>query len=137
MQVLGYQPFEVLLDHMQRAKCFIFASEEDFGIAPLEAQACGTPVLAYERGGASETVVDGVTGLHFREQTAEAICGIVRRFEQEAGRFDPHRIRAHAEKFSTKVFRARFRRYVDGKWREHRQQVQPEHAGTVTQDWRS
>ena len=63
--VLGFQADDVLLRHMQQAKAFIFAAEEDFGITPLEAQACGTPVLAYGRGGASETVIDGVTGIHF------------------------------------------------------------------------
>src|SRR5690606_5661152 len=79
--------------------------EEDFGIAPLEANACGTPVLAFGKGGASETVIDGVTGLHFHEQSTDAICEVVERFETIERNFDPHRLRAHAEQFSTALFR--------------------------------
>jgi glycosyltransferase involved in cell wall biosynthesis len=117
--LLGYQPFPVLLSHLQRAKAFIFAAEEDFGIAPLEAQACGTPVLAFAKGGAMETVVDGVTGLYFHEQSASAICDAVRKFEALPGHFDPARIRAHAERFSTRQFRRQFRQYVEARWAEH------------------
>ena len=80
--MLGFQPFPVLLEHMQKARCFIFASEEDFGITPLEAQACGTPVLAFGKGGARETVIDGVTGLFFSAQTPEAICEGIEKFEE-------------------------------------------------------
>jgi glycosyltransferase involved in cell wall biosynthesis len=121
--LLGYQPFPVLLSHLQRAKAFIFAAEEDFGIAPLEAQACGTPVLAFARGGASETVVDGVTGLHFDEQSASAICGVVEKFETMPRRFDPLRIRAHAERFSTQQFRRQFRQFVEARWMEHQEKL--------------
>lgn len=81
VQLLGYQPFDVLRDHMQRAKAFVFAAEEDFGIMPVEAQACGTPVIAFGRGGALETVVDGVTGAFFHAQTAEALVEAIQRFE--------------------------------------------------------
>lgn len=118
--VLGYQDFPVLLRHMQTAKAFIFAAEEDFGIAPLEAQACGTPVLAFERGGASETVIDGVTGLHFAEQTTAAICDAVDRFETIETSFDPTKIRAHAQRFSTQRFRREFKDFVDNAWEYHR-----------------
>jgi glycosyltransferase involved in cell wall biosynthesis len=118
--LLGYQPFAVLQSHLQRAKAFIFAAEEDFGIAPLEAQACGTPVLAFAKGGASETVVDGVTGLHFHEQSAEAIRDAVERLEKlPPGYFDPSVLRAHADRFSTRNFRAQFREFVDARWAEH------------------
>jgi glycosyltransferase involved in cell wall biosynthesis len=118
--LLGYQPFKVLQSHLQRARAFIFAAEEDFGIAPLEAQACGTPVLAFGKGGAFETVVDGVTGLHFHEQSVEAISDVVERFESlPQGYFDPAALRAHAEKFSTASFRAQFRAFVDARWAEH------------------
>ncbi len=127
VQVLGYQRFPVLLDHMQRAKAFLFASEEDFGITPLEAQACGTPVLAFGKGGASETVLDGVTGLHFWSQTVEAVHDVVDRFERDTIRFDPARLRVHAERFSTETFRRKFRDFVEAKWAEHR--LQPEVEG--------
>jgi glycosyltransferase involved in cell wall biosynthesis len=117
--LLGYQPLEVLRRHLQEAKAFIFAAEEDFGIAPLEASACGTPVLAFAKGGASETVVHGVTGLHFHEQSAEAICEVVDRFETMKTKFDPQRLRAHAQQFSTAQFRGKFRSFVDSAWAAH------------------
>lgn len=121
--VLGFQPFPVLLDHLQRTRCFIFASEEDFGIAPLEAQACGTPVVAYGKGGARETVADGVTGLFFHSQTPEAICEAVEKFETLEHTFDPERIRAHAMNFGTDVFKRKFRAYVEAKWAAHQLKV--------------
>ena len=118
--ILGFQEFPVLLHHLQRARAFIFAAEEDFGIAPLEAQACGTPVIAYGRGGASETVIDGITGLHFNEQTPEAIRDAVLRFESfPRDHFDETRVRAQAQRFSTPVFRARFRAFVEEAWAAH------------------
>ena len=73
--LLGYQPFEVLADHMRRARAFVFAAEEDFGIIPVEAQACGTPVIAYGRGGSRETVVEGRTGLFFPRTDRSQPCG--------------------------------------------------------------
>jgi len=121
--LLGFQPFEVLLKHLQEARAFIFAAEEDFGIAPLEANACGTPVLAFGKGGASETVIDGLTGLHFHEQSTDAICGVVKRFEAIEPNFDPHRLRAHAEQFSTALFQKKFRSFVDSAWAAHQREL--------------
>jgi glycosyltransferase involved in cell wall biosynthesis len=115
--MLGHQPFDVLVDHIQRAKAFIFAAEEDFGIAPVEAQACGTPVIAFGRGGAVETIVDGETGIFFSEQTAASICRAVREFEMVEEDLDPERIRENAERFSTARFRAKFKDYVLGEFR--------------------
>ena len=117
--LLGYQPFPVLLDHLQRARAFIFAAEEDFGIAPLEAQACGTPVLAFGRGGAHETVVNGSTGLHFHEQSAAAIIDAVERFEALETALDPQTIRNHALRFSTERFRGEFTDFVMARWAQH------------------
>ncbi|MBF8748658.1 glycosyltransferase family 4 protein [Pseudomonas monteilii] len=117
VQVLGYQPFEVLKDHMQRAKAFVFAAEEDFGIIPVEAQACGTPVVAYARGGALETVIDGHTGVFFKEQNEESIQEAIKRFE-ETFVAHPVQIRAHAEGFSTTVFRARLTEFVEEKLKD-------------------
>jgi glycosyltransferase involved in cell wall biosynthesis len=123
--LLGYQPFPVLLDHLQKARAFIFAAEEDFGIAPLEAQACGTPVLAFGRGGAQETVIDGTTGLHFHEQTPEAIQDAVMRFEALATPLDPHVIRRHALRFSTERFQREFSEFVHSHWERHAAESAP------------
>lgn len=77
--VMGYQPFEVLKEKMQHAKAFVFAPDEDFGMIPIEAESCGTPVIAYGHGGSLETVSDGKTCLFFNEQTPEAIMEAVKR----------------------------------------------------------
>lgn len=108
--VLGHQPFDVLRAHLQHAKAFIFAAEEDFGITPVEAQACGTPVIAYGRGGSLETVRgigmdDAPTGVFFDEQTPEAIAEAVQAFEQVAHTISPRRCREHAQRFSAAAFR--------------------------------
>jgi glycosyltransferase involved in cell wall biosynthesis len=123
VEILGYQPHDVLLSYMQRARAFIFAAEEDFGITPVEAQACGTPVLAFGKGGAAETVVDGVTGLLFREQTVEAIHRVVEEFEALESSFEADVIRAHAVRFSTERFRHEFKQYVNLRWAEHRKRI--------------
>ena len=107
----GHVPDEDLRHALQTARAFVFAAEEDFGIAPVEAQACGTPVLCYGRGGVEDTVIPGITGLFFSQQTPAAIRDAVRRFEQ--CEFDREAIRAHAESFSAGRFRARFQSVVD------------------------
>ncbi|MCZ2497708.1 glycosyltransferase [Xylophilus sp. Kf1] len=114
--LLGYQSFDVLRSHMQRAKAFVFAAEEDFGIAPVEAQACGTPVIAYGRGGALESVC-GVenknpSGLFYYDQTATALAAAVIEFEKLSGIFTATNCRANAEYFSAENFRRRFSSYV-------------------------
>lgn len=112
--LLGYQPFEVLRDHMRRAKAFVFAAEEDFGIAPVEAQACGTPVIAFGRGGATETVVAGETGVFFHEQSVESLITAIEEFEKLS--FDPLRVRRNAERFSAERFRQEFAALVEREW---------------------
>jgi glycosyltransferase involved in cell wall biosynthesis len=124
VQVLGYQPDEVLRDHLMRARAFIFAAEEDFGIAPVEAQACGTPVIAFGKGGATETVIDGETGLFFYEQTSEAIVKAVDDFELCRSKFDRNRIRKNADRFSTSRFCSEFREFVFQQWEAHRRSMQ-------------
>ncbi len=114
--ILGYQPTEVLADYMARARSYVFAAEEDFGITPVEAQACGTPVIAYGAGGVLETVISSAnpekrTGLFFRSQTAEAVRNAVTEFEA-AGEFRPEVCRANAERFSVENFRQRLHQTV-------------------------
>jgi len=111
VQLLGAAPRDVLRDHLRQARAFVFAAEEDFGILPVEAQACGTPVIAYGVGGVQDSVVDGVTGVFFGAQTAEAIAEGVRRLE--GGSFSPKACRANAERFSVPRFRAEFRAWVE------------------------
>lgn len=117
--LLGYQSTAVLIDHMQWARAFVFAAEEDFGITPVEAQACGTPVIAFGKGGALETVNDEgdePTGLFFSEQTTDAICRAVGEFETAsgAGRFTAAACRRNAERFAPEIFRQKLRALVDG-----------------------
>jgi glycosyltransferase involved in cell wall biosynthesis len=109
IQIMGYQSDDVLISHMQRARAFIFAAEEDFGLVPVEAQACGTPVIAYGKGGALETVRDlsqsNPTGLFFKEQTVESICKGVRKFEDDYSHFNSMNCSNNAEQFSTVEFK--------------------------------
>lgn len=115
--LLGYQPDAALLEHMQKAKAFVFAAEEDFGIAPVEAQACGTPVIAYGKGGVLETVRGlertNPTGVFFGEQNACSLVRAVQEFERHGHRISPRHCSAHAERYSAAAFRERFRGHVD------------------------
>lgn len=116
-RILGYQSTERMRGYIQRARGFVFAAEEDFGIVPVEAQACGTPVIAYARGGTAETILEGVTGVFFQEQTAESIQDAVQRFESM--NWDPHVIRKHAENFSSERFRVEFGDLVVRAWESY------------------
>ncbi len=116
IKLLGYQSSPVLKEYLQAAKAFIFAAEEDFGILPVEAQAAGTPVIAYGRGGALETVVEGKTGLFFEQQTVEHLIGAIDAFEDQPVNFDPWVIRQNAERFSVQRFQREFQSFVEDAW---------------------
>lgn len=117
--VMGYQPFDVLKDKMQHAKAFVFAADEDFGMIPIEAQSCGTPVIAYGHGGSLETVNGGKTGLFFYEQTPEAIVEAVNKFETMGSQpFAPADCRQWAEGFSEKRFKREIKEFVEEKYEE-------------------
>jgi glycosyltransferase involved in cell wall biosynthesis len=103
IEFVGHAQRDELRHWLRGAKGFVFAADEDFGIAPVEAQACGTPVIAYGRGGALETVQDGVTGVFFQEQTVESIREAIERFEQAT--FSPANCRSSAERFAAPKFR--------------------------------
>jgi glycosyltransferase involved in cell wall biosynthesis len=141
IELMGHLQDTVLKTYMQKAKAFVFAAEEDFGIAPVEAQACGTPVIAFGRGGIRETVIplqtegrrlpsyspcpktseedpgknEAPTGIFFDEQTPDSLIKAVRQFEAVGDKFDPGEIRKNAEKFSVERFRSEFESLVKEK----------------------
>jgi len=115
VDVLGYQDFESLREYMQKAKAFVFAAEEDFGIIVVEAMACGTPVIAGNYGGTSESVINGITGLLFPEQTVESLVEAVKKFDVISHSMNYSEIRSHTEKFSRKTFEDNIKNYVNEK----------------------
>lgn len=122
IQLLGYQPFSVLKEYMQKAKAFVFVAEEDFGITPVEAQACGTPVIAFGRGGALETICgfqqDKPTGVFFTEQTEKHLIQAIDEFEQNQEKISYRDCREHALRFSSVRFRNEIKQWIDLKVNE-------------------
>jgi glycosyltransferase involved in cell wall biosynthesis len=116
VQFRGRVPDDELGELLAHCRAFIFPGYEDFGIAPVEAQAAGRPVIAYAAGGALDTVLDGQTGLLFHEQTPEALTDAIRRLDSTD--FDPIAIRRNAERFSVHRFKRELRAFVEEKWRE-------------------
>ena len=110
--VLGPQPFDVLKRHYARCQALIFPGEEDFGMVPVEAMASGRPVIAFGRGGATETVRDGVSGIFFAEQTVEAISSAVQRLADFE--INSEKIAEHAAQFGREQFFQNMRRHIDG-----------------------
>ncbi|OUL33705.1 glycosyltransferase [Nostoc sp. 106C] len=119
IQILGWQPDDVVKKYMARAKAFVYAACEDFGIALVEAQACGTPVIAYGAGGALETVqdirsyIDTGTGIFFKAQIEAALIEAVEKFEMYQNAFNPEYLRSHASQFSRQVFSDRYLNFLD------------------------
>lgn len=110
VSLLGRLSDEEVLSYMQRCKAFVFPGEEDFGITPVEAQACGKPVIAFGKGGATETVIDGVSGVYFSEQNVDSVCDAVERFEKLE--FDKKKITDNAARFSEERFRKELYEYI-------------------------
>jgi glycosyltransferase involved in cell wall biosynthesis len=127
VEFVGHQPFPALREYLQRAKAFIFMALEDFGIAPVEAQACGTPVIAFARGGLSETVCDtpsnSPTGILFHSQEPQSLSDAVEYFEAHQSSFDPWACRLNAERFGADRFRAEFAGYVEDCWARFKNNV--------------
>ncbi|KJH70868.1 glycosyltransferase [Aliterella atlantica] len=127
VQILGAQPDAVVEKYMSEAKAFVYAAYEDFGIAVVEAQACGTPVIAYGAGGALETVRDirqhpSGTGLFFPAQTVEALVAAVETFEELAKNFHPELIRDRASQFAPTIFQKRYLDFVENSWQQFKKQ---------------
>jgi glycosyltransferase involved in cell wall biosynthesis len=132
--IMGKQPDSIVVSHLQRAKAFLFAAEEDFGIAPVEAQACGTPVIAYGKGGALETIRgddgDGQTGVFFHEQSVPAIVAAVEHLDCRSTEITRTACRANAERFAINRFRQQFSAFVDDALRAHRDRLAPTSTST-------
>lgn len=111
ISILGYQSDKVLIDYMQKSKAFIYSAIEDFGIVPIEAMACGTPVIALNRGGTAETVIDGINGIHFDNQTKEDIIEAIKKFE--IVEFNAKDISKYAKAFSTKRFQNEIKAFIE------------------------
>lgn len=120
IEILGYQPNEVLVDYMQNAKAFVFAAEEDFGITPVEAMACGTPVIAFGKGGALETIrplgESEPTGIFFDSQLVSAVASAVETFENNIHMFTSDNCRKQALKFSADRFKHELQMSIQKKW---------------------
>jgi glycosyltransferase involved in cell wall biosynthesis len=116
IDLTGHRSGEEVEELMGKARAFIFSAEEDFGIVNVEAQAAGIPVIAFGRGGALETVIDGKTGLFFRKQTPECIIETVKEFIAKEDTFNPHEIRKNAERFPRSRFEREFKAFVDEAW---------------------
>ena len=118
IEFLGYQEGEKLKGYMQRAKAFIFAAEEDFGITMIEALSCGTPVIAYNKGGAAETIIENETGILFNKQTPENIIDAVNKFEKLEKKFNPESLNIYAKQFDRKIFEDKIQSFVNAKCNE-------------------
>lgn len=117
VEFLGFVPDDDLPQLMAKAKAFLFPGLEDFGITPVQAQAAGRPVIAYKGGGALDTVVEGVTGAYFTQQTVDSLADLMAGFDAAA--YDPATIRAHALQFDTAIFNQQITAFVEGAWAAH------------------
>lgn len=118
IEFLGPLSDEEKASLLSRCIAFIHPQEEDFGITALEAMASGRPVIAYKKGGALETVIDGVTGIFFEDQTPWSLVDAVREFKPEV--FDPKRIREYAMNFDTSIFKRKIAEFVEKSYKEHK-----------------
>ena len=121
IELLGFADDKTMADLMGQAKAFVFAAEEDFGITPVEAQACGTPVICFGRGGALETVREDISGLYFMQQNIRDLLATVDKFEQSYDNFEPITIRENSLKFSRTRFESEIKSYVEKKYEEFKE----------------
>lgn len=111
IQFTGFVDADTVYKYISQAKAFIHIGIEDFGIAPIEAQSCGTPVIAYQAGGILETVCENKTGLFFEKQQADSLITAIERFESQ--KWNPREIHLHAQKFSTQRFEEELLNFVN------------------------
>lgn len=133
IQLLGWRSNPEVAHYLSQAKAFVYAAYEDFGIAPVEAQACGTPVIAYGRGGTGESVKDLLevgdrgTGILFQRQSVPDLVAAIQKFESHHRQFSPENIHAHAQQFSSTAFRDRYltslEHYLSQNSRDYRSQI--------------
>lgn len=119
VEILGYVDDKILVDLYANCKAFLFPQLEDAGIVPLEAMASGRPVIALNRGGSLDTMIENKTGIFFEEQTVKSLSDAINRFEtlrQVQGKFNPKFIREHAKKFDVEIFKEKVRDYIDNEW---------------------
>jgi len=115
IEFAGYKTSGELSKLMQKARAFVFAAEEDFGIVVIEALSCGTPVIAFNRGGSAETVINNKHGILFDEQTPASVAEAVKLFEKNEVKFDSKDLSNYAENFSRGIFEDRIRRFIEKK----------------------
>ncbi len=118
IEFIGFQKGESLANYLQKAKAFVFAAEEDFGILPVEALSCGTPVIALNKGGTKETIRNGINGILFQQQNASSIISAVNEFEQKINSFDLNKISESAKKYDRTVFEQKINEFVNKKCNE-------------------
>ncbi|HUC87253.1 MAG TPA: glycosyltransferase [Candidatus Saccharimonadales bacterium] len=118
VQVVGRRSDAEIAKAYAQAAAFIFTAEEDYGITPLEAMAAGTPVIAFGNGGATETVIDGVTGSFFAEQTVESLVQVLKNFD--SSNYDAAKIRAHAATYDESIFIKKIKKFIDEQLKEYR-----------------
>ena len=118
VELVGYQHGEALVKYMQKAKAFVFAADEDFGIMVVEALSSGTPVIAFNKGGVTETIKDGETGILFDEQSVDSIIDAVKYFEQKENNFDSVSLSNYAKQFDRKIFEEKLNKFITDKCEE-------------------
>lgn len=127
IKILGWQPNSELVMAMQNAKAFVYIAEEDFGISPIEAQACGTPVIAYGKGGLAETIIDVSkdmpTGILYADQNVDSLISAVEKFEKYSHLIRPENCRKNSERFSAERFNSEFKGFVIRKYSEFQNEL--------------
>lgn len=118
IRILGWQPDQIVREYLSKAQAYVMAGEEDFSITAVEAQAAGTPVIAYGRGGVCETVIHGTTGLFYAEQNPASLVAAVREFNQRKTAFRFEDLRRNAESFSKERFQLELAQIIDREWRK-------------------